>query len=31
MFVLILGVVIGLVLETYTGWGTQIREWFKNL
>ena len=31
MFTLAVGVVIGLVLETYTGWGVKIVAWAKNL
>lgn len=30
MLQFIFGVVVGLVLETYTGWGSKIRESFKN-
>lgn len=31
MFEVSVGIVIGLVLETYTGWGAQIRAWVKTL
>lgn len=31
MLVISVGIVIGLVLETYTGWGTKLRSWAKTL
>ena len=31
MLTLIVGIVIGLVLETFTGWGTRIVAWAKTV